>query len=252
MISQKIFDAALPYLDGKKLEDFRLGLNLACCKLSDSSVGVSHMFLEKIVSLQKVYPLIESSIGKTASELAEKLITGDMMEKTIATAVLNAASTSQDLADDDYTNSFGLKVKPADHITLIGRIPMIIKQFKDKVEKIRIYDMDLEAQGGAPDLSPMSEQKEGVTQSDILIITGTSILNSTLDKLLEMATKAREIIIVGPSTPMYPTAYAETKVTKLAGSSCIAKHYDEISKKITQGCNVFHLHDNFQKKCVTL
>jgi uncharacterized protein (DUF4213/DUF364 family) len=252
MLIEKIYQAALPYLEEKTVTDFRYGVNLACCQLSDGSIGISHVFIEEIIENPSTFAAANTAIGKSAKELASKICNGTMPEKIIAATILNAVSGLQDLSDDNENNPFGIDVKPSDNMAVIGRIPPVIKQFKNKVNKMRIYDMGLEARGGAPDLSPMSEQKDGLAKSDIVITTGTSVLNSTIDGLLEMSTNAREIVIVGPTTPMFPEAFKGTNVTRLAGSICISGNKDEFFTYITRGCSVFHLSKYLQKKCVVI
>ncbi|MDN5352086.1 MAG: uncharacterized protein PWQ12_1006 [Clostridiales bacterium] len=248
MIIEKIYQAALPYLEGKTVVDFRYGVNLAYCRLSDDSVGIAHMFTEEVMHTHNLYALACDAIGKEAKTLALKILDGSMAERTIASAVLNAVSGLQPLSDDDGSNTFGLSFKPDDRVVMIGRIPPVLKKIKPEVQHLNIYDMGLEAHGGSPDLSPMAEQKEGMKNADVILITGTSVLNQTIDGLLAMAEKSREIIIVGPTTPMFPAAYDGTPVTRIAGSVC--KKYDpELLTAITRGGSVIHLGKFLQKKC---
>jgi len=50
-----------------------------------------------------------------------------------------------------------------------------------------------------------------------LVITSTSIVNQTIDRLLEAACNCREVVLLGASTPLVPPAFAGTPVTLLSG-----------------------------------
>ena len=49
-------------------------------------------------------------------------------------------------------------------------------------------------------------------------MSGSAAANGTLDGLLELCQNAREVVLLGSSTPMFPKGYAGTPVTRLAGS----------------------------------
>jgi len=53
---------------------------------------------------------------------------------------------------------------------------------------------------------------------DVALITATTIINHTLGGILEATGEAREVVILGPSTPYIPAAFLGTPVTLLAGS----------------------------------
>ena len=44
-------------------------------------------------------------------------------------------------------------------------------------------------------------------ECDVVILTGTSVINGTIDQLLSWCSGAREVSVTGPSTPMYPDSY---------------------------------------------
>ena len=54
-------------------------------------------------------------------------------------------------------------------------------------------------------------------QCDVALITATTLANHTLDGLLALAGSAREVVLLGPSTPMAPDVFVGTPVTMLAG-----------------------------------
>ena len=55
-------------------------------------------------------------------------------------------------------------------------------------------------------------------QCDIVVMTGTSFVNQTADAILSCCSRAREVIVVGASTPMCPEILRDAGVTVLAGT----------------------------------
>ena len=54
-------------------------------------------------------------------------------------------------------------------------------------------------------------------QCRVVIISATTLLNRTLDHLLDFCRNARELAIQGPSTPLLPEAFLDRGVTLLSG-----------------------------------
>ena len=71
---------------------------------------------------------------------------------------------------------------------------------------------------------------------DVVVISGTAMINGSVDGLLEICDEARDVIMVGASTPMYPEAFLGTKVTVLAGSWWKSECKEVIFKKISLRC----------------
>lgn len=61
-------------------------------------------------------------------------------------------------------------------------------------------------------------EERACTCTQLSCITATSIINGTLDGILEALGNVREAVILGPSTPMCKEVFANTKITRLSGS----------------------------------
>jgi len=68
---------------------------------------------------------------------------------------------------------------------------------------------------------------------DVIVITATSIINHTIDKILPYCDNAKEICLVGPSTPLCPELMKRYKITLLAGS--VVKNPDMVLQILSQG-----------------
>jgi uncharacterized protein (DUF4213/DUF364 family) len=59
--------------------------------------------------------------------------------------------------------------------------------------------------------------KDIVPHANILVITGVTLVNHTLGPILELAEKANEIVVVGPTASIYPESLFKRGVTVMGG-----------------------------------
>lgn len=124
-----------------------------------------------------------------------------------------------DLPDEPTAATpFGLQVRPADKVGMIGYIQAVAEQLANLKAQVYIFDKGLTLNGGegAAEVMEMSRQPEILPLCDLMIISGTTLINGSIDHLLDLCRKAREIILVGSSTPMLTEAFRGTGVTALA------------------------------------
>ena len=137
-------------------------------------------------------------------------------------------------------------------VGMIGYIPPVAEQLTKMCARVTIFDKGLTVSGGegAAQVLDMSQQSEVLPQCDLMIITGTTLINGSIDKLLDLCQKAREIVLVGSSTPMLVEAFKGTGVTALAGSWWDHALKDEMFKRLSLSCGISHLKKMMIKKLV--
>jgi len=124
-------------------------------------------------------------------------------------------------------------MKAGDTVAMIGFIEPILRQLQDRITKpIIVFDSDLE---DAPGIFPDHRQEELLPECDHVIITGTTVINKSLESILENAANAREIMLLGSSTPLFPEAFSGTGVTQLAGMIWPSSNADDIFSLISEG-----------------
>ena len=101
---------------------------------------------------------------------------------------------------------------------------------------------------GMGSVNPMDQQAILLPKCDIVILSGSTTINGTIDELLEMCSNAREIIMVGPSTPMYAEGWKGTGLTGLAGALWNNEEKEEIFLRITHGCGVQQIKEYMCRK----
>ncbi|HQP32408.1 MAG TPA: DUF364 domain-containing protein, partial [Deltaproteobacteria bacterium] len=79
---------------------------------------------------------------------------------------------------------------------------------------------------------------EKIGQADLLIVTGTTLINGTLEGILESAKPGAEIVVVGPSVSMLPQALFRRGVTAIGGLVCTDA--DRLLDILSEGGSGYH------------
>jgi uncharacterized protein (DUF4213/DUF364 family) len=58
-----------------------------------------------------------------------------------------------------------------------------------------------------PHFRPASEAASVVPEADVVLITGTTLLNNTLEKLLALCQPKARVVLVGPTVGLLPDAF---------------------------------------------
>jgi hypothetical protein len=111
------------------------------------------------------------------------------------------------------------------NIAIVGRFPWI-----PKLRAIARMFWVIEQSPQQGEL-PAEAAEEVLPQADVVGITGTSFLNHTVDRLLELS-KNSFVVIVGPTTPLSPVLF-DYGVDILAGAKVVEP--DKTIHSISQG-----------------
>ena len=88
---------------------------------------------------------------------------------------------------------------------------------------------------------PFSRSEEQIRKSDLLIITGVTLLNHTLEWILERARPDTEIALMGPTASMLPDPLFDRGVNMVGGVR--VKKPDELLDLLAMGGSGYHFFD---------
>lgn len=236
MIIESVLKSARPYMQGRKVKDAVIGLSLVAVELDNGHIGVSYVLREGLKGGCSAFPYGQQLVGEDAAGIAAWAVTGaDNLQRAIGTAVLTAASRAQELKDSEAPGRpFGIELRYGDTVGMIGHISPVAKMIRSRVKEIIVFDEGKANCGGSGDpLFPMEEQPRLLPACDIVFLTGTTMINGSVDGLLKMCPRAREVVMIGASTPIFPAAFLKSKVSVLAGSWWKNEHKEAIFKKIS-------------------
>ena len=118
-------------------------------------------------------------------------------------------------------------------VVLIGHFPFI-PRLKHKVGKLTVLELN-------PHFGdrPVSEAQEFIPSADVVAITSMTLLNNTLDGLLEMVHHKATAIMLGPTTPLSPVLF-DYGIDLLCGS--VVDNIEPVLRAVRQGANFRQVH----------
>jgi uncharacterized protein (DUF4213/DUF364 family) len=162
---------------------------------------------------------------KSARQLAEFARSENPLEVSIGFAAINS------LLDVDGSRSVEINAAEVlaergrgENVALIGHFPFIPK-LREAVGNLWVIE-----QHPAEGEYPASAAADLLPKADLVAITGTTLMNHTLDDLLALCRPASTVMLLGPSTPLSPILFKHG-VTYLSGARVI----DEVAALRTIG-----------------
>jgi len=247
-------------LEELTITDVRIGISMTAVRLSDGSCGVSSTFVndhQHFIKSERDYgyftPL--KIKGHKISDLFETKKESGVIT-TLRIACLNAIS-SKIISSGNYKI-----IENCDPIDLIDlntlKTITIVGAFQSYISKIsatnnRLYVLELNEtalnEKQKQFYVPANDYKKVLPDSDVVIITGLTLVNNTIDNLLSAIPEKAFVIVVGPSGSTIPDILFENKVN-IIGATRITKP-DILFDLIGEGGGGYHLFEYCaQKICI--
>jgi len=220
-------------LDDITVERAVFGLFFSGVKLSDGQGGLCFTPVKELPeavccpSSARAMPLSGKLAGRKVTEYLKDLENPNILRKTLAIAALNALTSScwdkiGTLPYDVATgvNAFDEIAIPAPGKTVvIGALVPVLKRLIAEDADFTVLEMDSRTLKGKEldHYAPASDAPQFVPQADLLVITGVTVLNDTLEGILKMAKPGAQILVTGPTASMLPDAFFRRGVTMLGG-----------------------------------
>jgi uncharacterized protein (DUF4213/DUF364 family) len=118
-------------------------------------------------------------------------------------------------------------------VALIGHFPFVAR-LRSHVGNLQVLE-----QHPQPGDLPAEAAAEILPQAEVVAISGTTLINHTIDKLLAFCSAEACIIMLGPSTPLTPVLY-DHGIDMLCGS--MVKAIAPVMKVVRQGGNFRQVH----------
>jgi len=138
---------------------------------------------------------------KTALELAEYARSESLLEASIGMATINSL---MDINESKCVEKNALDIiiekGTGKNVAVVGHFPWIQK-LKGKVQNLWVLEQRIRE----GDL-PASEAYRILPECDVVGITGTSLINHTLEGLLALCEKAF-VVLIGPTSPLTPVLF---------------------------------------------
>jgi uncharacterized protein (DUF4213/DUF364 family) len=226
----RVLERLLPASEQQTVRRVQVGLIYSAVELASGALGVAYTFPESRTCRGGEDAAERPLIGAKASVLLRGLGGRELLASTLGLAAANAllarALPSSQERESDVLDV--LRIREGDRVCMVGCFLPVLAELQDR--PISITSVDQVAKAGS---LPAQEAERLLPSSEVAIITATSLINGTLDHLLELCLQCREVALLGPSTPLLPEAFAGTPVTCLAGIR--AQQPDGVLQSIAEG-----------------
>jgi uncharacterized protein (DUF4213/DUF364 family) len=191
-----------------------IGLGYTAVELADGRTGVAYTFRDQARGGCSVFNGIRPLAGRPAADLLALLESSDAIEVGVGLACGNALANRDEHAWLDGDILEHLDVGPGDEVGMVGHFGPLVEPLRQRAHSLTIFERVVAPTGL---LRPREEAVEELPRCAIALITATSIINHTVDVLLDAARACRQVALVGASTPFVAEAFASTGVTLLSG-----------------------------------
>jgi uncharacterized protein len=242
------------------ITDVRIGIYLTAIRLSDGSTGTSATLADELpfcaksnrdfgdftplnIRGQKVMALMEYTKDTALLSSLRMAVLSAISSKVISSGKYII------IEDQDPIQLIDLDSKKT--ITIVGAFHSYIRKISETANQLFVLEMNEEALPAEYKkfFVPAMAFKTILPASDIIIITGQTLVNRTIDDLLEAIVPGTQVILTGPSGSILPDILFENKVS-IIGAVRITKP-DILFDIVSEGGTGYHLFEYCaQKICI--
>jgi len=215
-IIEELTDYGFTLSNGEQIADIRVGLGYTAVQLTSGKAGVAAT-LRYLVGKGPCTLLQEAGtlVGMSAKQAITLFQSHNVVEASIGLATLNALiDFTEGLHASDNELIDLLHITRNDTVGMVGDIGPVVNIIRQHTDSCIVFD---EGKSGEEGITDTARQSEVLPQCGVIILSATSLLNKTFDHLLSFASGAREICLMGPSTPLVPDIFRARGITLLAG-----------------------------------
>ena len=212
-----------PALDNITVERAVIGLFFTGVKLSNGLAGACATPIKTIPeavccpSLAMAMPFPGKLHGRPALDLAREALGENGIRRAIGIAAMNALADTcwRHRPHPEAELCLGIdafdatEIHQGDNVVVVGAFVPFLRELKRRHQPFLVLEQDpatLKADE-LPFFRPAEQAGTVVPQADVLLITGTTLINDTLEELLGLAKPTARVTMVGPTVSLLPDAF---------------------------------------------
>lgn len=215
-----------PVEDSEQKDDFGFVI------LDDDSAGAFYCNLENTLEQLKEFYSETTVVNEKTLSLIEKFSSDSLPDRAVALGVINAVSQhifhrarfSPPDKKSANTSSTGIsKPKAGERLGMIGYFSPLIERLLEKNIEVLVVEKNparVVSQNGVT----LSENVTDLKRCDHILCTASTLVNNTLDEVLENSRQAKSFSLIGPSGSSLPDILFNHGVDAVGGF-----HVDDLS-----------------------
>ena len=246
------------------IEQAVIGVFFTGVKLSNGAGGLSYTPVKDVPqavccpsSAGRIFDPFKVN-GMPAAEVLTALTSKEPLKAAVAVAALNALSAvcwERGLTDDYRiqmdSDAVDAVRMPADHsVAVIGAFVPVLRKLKARGGRWWVIEQDPKTLKGDEinHFIPADQAEEIIAAADVLIVTGVTLINHTLENILKAARPDAEIAVIGPTASLLPDALFKRGVRVVGG--VWVKRPDELLDVLAAGGSGYHFFDQLAPRIV--
>ena len=185
------------------------------CKPLETSGEYHEMDAVSLAKLSLSSSLAEASIGVASMNALSQLIVEENRERYRPVSI--------DVAD---------LVKEGENVAMVGYMGPVIGKLVEKGCRVNVVEMRQVENPVVPVVQP-DLMEDTLKEADVVIVTGSSLVNRTIDEILDMSIAPRVFAVAGPTASIIPDVLFDHGVTAVMGVTVTDP--EEMIKVVSQG-----------------
>ena len=217
-LNARIFEVFADEADRSVVGEIHMGLGYTAVLLQDGRCGICATLCDSSHALI-VNTDSNDYEGRSALQLLRHVRGEDAhLSRVMAIALVNALNQpfAKSLPETPHDWHRNLNLPDGASIAMVGHFSPVYERFEETGFTVRTLDLG-RAMGNPDEFYPWA-----TSEADALVITGTSLVNNTIESILaRFAGRDIPILLLGPSTILHPDVYVDLPIRYIAGSVVI-------------------------------
>ena len=253
-------------LDRIGLERVAIGLFFTGVKLNTGAAGACATPLRSIPeavccpSSALAMPFPGKLRGRPVRDLLRETRVANGIRRAVGVATMNALAdmcwerhAPRDVElriDVDAYDAAG--IQPGENVVVVGAFVPFLKSLKRARQQFTVLEMDPATlkPDELPYFRPADQADAVLPSADVVLITGTTLVNDTLEHLLALCRPAARVVVVGPTVGLLPDAFLRRGVDVLGGIRVTAP--DAFLDVLAEGGSGYHFFGRSAEKVVLM
>ena len=179
-IARRLHEYMSERIKGIKVREVRIGVGYTAVALNRRGTGLAAVIRENMASHCGVVAKAGKLSGMPASELLLYLVNScNAVERALGLATANAILSAEAPQEESDTLAL-MNLSSGDHVAMVGFFRPLVRRIEETGAKLTV----LEKNKALPDILSFKSRGNVLKTCTVAIITATSILNNTLETIL--------------------------------------------------------------------
>ncbi|TAK47331.1 MAG: Fis family transcriptional regulator [Xanthobacteraceae bacterium] len=246
------------------IERVVMGLFFSGVKLSSGHAGACATPLKTIPeavccpSSAFAMPFPGKMRGRPAADLLKEAQHPNGLRRAVGIAAMNALASHcwgrrphPDVVEEANIDAFdAANIRPGQLVVVVGAFAPFLRELRKRGQPFFVLEQDPETlkPEEMPFYRPAEEAPVIVPQADVLLVTGTTLINDTLEGILAAARPDCCKVVVGPTVGLVPDAFLRRGCSVLGGIRITEA--DEFLDVLAEGGSGYHFFGKSAHKIV--